>query len=187
MRRRRTLLAALALGVIAAVGATQLGQIEETIREVTLPLRHENVIRQQSAEKGVDADLIAAVIYAESKFRDQTSTAGARGLMQITPDTARDIERRSGGETFRVSDLGDPDVNISYGTFHLDYLLNRYEGNRVAALAAYNAGETNVDSWGGTDLGVGDIRFAETRSYVREVLSKRRDYRRSYGPELGLE
>ena len=68
---------------------------ERGIREVTLPLRHENIIRQQSDEKGVDAALIAAVIYSESRFVDQTSSADARGLMQITPETANDIERLS--------------------------------------------------------------------------------------------
>ena len=98
------------------------------------------------------ADLIAAVIYAESRFRDQTSHAGARGLMQITPSTAKLIERLSGGQTFKFDDLSDPDINIRYGTFYLRYLLNKFGDNEVAALAAYNAGETNVVAWGGSSL-----------------------------------
>src|SRR4030095_10660074 len=102
--------------------------------------------------KNVDASLIAAVIYAESRFQDQTSHAGARGLMQITPDTANDIERRSGGTTFEVKDLSDPQINISYGTYYLRELLQRYDGNKVAALAAYNAGPGNADAWGGSDM-----------------------------------
>jgi soluble lytic murein transglycosylase len=164
---------------------TQL-DISKTIREVTLPLRHDDIIRQQAAEKEVDAALIAAVIYAESRYRDQTSHAGARGLMQVTPATAQAIEDLSGGTTFVLEDLADPDINISYGTFYLDYLLDQYGGNEVAALAAYNAGETNVDSWGGAKLETEDIEFPETRSYVDQVLQKREEYRDNHGEALGL-
>jgi soluble lytic murein transglycosylase len=186
-RRRLGLVAgALVLATVAGIAVSQIDFIEDTIREVTLPLRHDDIIRQQAADKGVDADLIAAVIYAESRFRDQTSQAGARGLMQITPETARHIERLSGGETFRVADLANPDINIAYGTFYLEYLLDRYGGNEVAALAAYNAGPGNADAWGGSGLGVDEIPVDETQDYVAEVLSKREDYRRNYEQELGL-
>jgi soluble lytic murein transglycosylase len=106
--------------------------------------------------------------------------------MQVTPDTAEAIEDLSGGTTFVLEDLSDPDINIAYGTYYLDYLLERYGGNEVAALAAYNAGETVVNKWGGADLEEGDIRFEETRSYVDEVLSKREEYRDHYGDELRL-
>lgn len=173
--------------VAIAVGVSRLDVFGAPIGELILPLRHEDTIRQQSRDKGVDADLIAAVIFAESRFRDQTSEAGARGLMQITPETADGIERLSGGETFVTDDLADPDLNIRYGTFYLRHLLDRYGGNRVAALAAYNAGPTNVDKWGAAGLEIGDIRFEETENYVREVLDKRRDYRRRYADELGLK
>jgi soluble lytic murein transglycosylase len=170
-----------------AVGVSRLDVFHDPIRELTLPLRYDGIIRQQARDKSIDADLIAAVIFAESRFRDQTSTAGARGLMQITPDTADLIERLSGGESFVTEDLADPDLNIRYGTFYLHYLLDRYEGNDIAALAAYNAGQTNADRWGGAALELDDIRFDETESYVREVLAKKRDYRKHYGKELGLD
>lgn len=159
----------------------------DTLKELTLPLRHDDIIRQQARDKDVPADLIAAVIFAESRFRDQTSDAGARGLMQITPDTADTIEKLSGGETFVYEDLADPDLNIRYGTFFLRHLLDRYEGNELAALAGYNAGITNADAWGGAAMGIGDIGFAETRSYVEDVLERRIDYREKYRSELGLE
>jgi soluble lytic murein transglycosylase len=158
----------------------------DKIRELTLPLRHDDIIRQQARDKNVPADLIAAVIYTESRFRDQTSDAGARGLMQITPDTAHVIERLSGGETFVTEDLADPDINIRYGTFFLKHLLDRYDGNEVAALAAYNAGITNADAWGGDEMSAEDIEFPETRSYVEQVLEVRGDYRGNYAGELGL-
>ena len=162
------------------------GGIQEKIREVTLPLRHEDVIRQQAEDKNVDADLIAAVVYAESRFRDQTSSAGARGLMQITPETADTIETLSGGETFVYEDLANPDLNIRYGTFYLRHLLDRFDDNEEAALAAYNAGPEQAEEWGGSDLEVDDIEFEETRDYVEDVLSDRAAYQEQYAAELGL-
>ena len=161
------------------------GAFDKAIQELTLPLRHEDIIRQQAREKGVDAALIAAVIYSESKFIDQTSSAGARGLMQITPEAAKFIEKQSGGTTFKLKDLSDPELNIRYGTFLLKELLERYEGDEVAALAAYNAGPGNADKWGGSGMTLGDIPFPETRAYVEEVLGKQREYRRKYARELG--
>ena len=106
--------------------------------------------------------------------------------MQITPSTAKLIEKLSGGQTFKFDDLSDPDINIRYGTFYLRYLLDKFGDNEVAALAAYNAGETNVVAWGGSDLRVDDIPFPETRGYVEDVLDKRHDYAQHYGHELGL-
>jgi soluble lytic murein transglycosylase len=162
-------------------------RFQRTLEEFTLPLRHEDIIRQQAAEKDVPPDLIAAVIYNESRFRDQTSNAGARGLMQITPGTAKVIERLSGGQTFEFDDLADPDINIRYGTFYLRYLIEKFGENDVAALAAYNAGETNARAWGGSNLQVDQIPYPETREYVENVLEKREDYARHYRHELGLD
>jgi peptidoglycan lytic transglycosylase len=177
--------AVVAAGVVAGALLGVVGNVDRAIQELTLPLRHEDIIRQQSREKDVDAALIAAVIYSESKFSDRTSAAGARGLMQITPETAKDIERHSGGTTFKLADLADPEINIRYGTYRLRELLDRYEGDEVAALAAYNAGPGNVDEWGGSELTIEGIKFPETRAYVEEVFDKRRAYRDEYSQELG--
>jgi len=187
-RGRRTLVIGGTL-LVAGLGVFLLlnsGRFQRTLEEFTLPLRHEDIIRQQAADKGVPADLIAAVIYSESRFRDQTSHAGARGLMQITPATAKLIERLSGGQTFKFEDLSNPDINIRYGTYYLRYLIDKFGDNVVAALAAYNAGETNVTAWGGSSLQVDDIPFPETRGYVEDVLDKRVEYARHYRHELGL-
>ena len=160
---------------------------EDLAREVTLPLRHDDIIRQQAAEKDIDPALIAATIYAESKFRErERSEAGARGLMQVTPATALEIAAKSEGTQFVVDDLFNPDINIRYGTFHLRELLDRYGGNEVAALAAYNAGPSHVDEWGGSGLELEGIEFPETRAYVEEVLDKRQEYRDHYPDDLGL-
>jgi soluble lytic murein transglycosylase len=184
-KRRRLLMGAGTLVTAVVAVALLRGFVDRAIQELTLPLRHEDIIRQQSREKGVDAALIAAVIYSESKFSDTTSSAGARGLMQITPEAANEIERQSGGTTFKLHDLSDPEINIRYGTFLLRELLDRYDGDAVAALAAYNAGPANVDRWGGGDLALVDIPFPETRAYVEEVLDKQQAYRDQYAKELG--
>jgi soluble lytic murein transglycosylase len=188
-RGRRTRVIGGTLLVVALGGflLANSDRFQRTLEEVTLPLQHEDIIRQQAREKDVPADLIAAVIYAESRFRDQTSHAGARGLMQITPSTAKVIESLSGGQTFNFDDLSDPDINIRYGTFYLHYLIQKFGDNEIAALAAYNAGETNVAAWGGSSLSLDDIPFPETRDYVENVLEKRDEYARHYRHELGLD
>jgi soluble lytic murein transglycosylase len=192
--RRRRLAGGLAAAVLLGVLTVLLWpSVDTAVREISLPLRHDDIIRQQARDKALDPALIAAVIYAESRFREgQTSHAGAEGLMQITPGTAREIARKSGGTAFVVEDLSTPQVNISYGAWYLRYLLGRYGGNEVLALAAYNGGEGNVDRWidaarrRDRPLTIGAIPFAETRAYVRRVLDARRQYRRDYAPELGL-
>jgi soluble lytic murein transglycosylase len=186
-RRRFAIgVAALVLGLAAAGAVALLSPIENAIKEITLPLRHDDIIRQQAREKDLDPALIAAVIYRESKFRDQTSKAGAKGLMQILPETAEFVARNSGGTDFREADLANPQINIAYGCWYLRFLLDRYRGNEVAAIAAYNAGHERVDRWGGSDLGLGDIRFPETLQYTKDVLEKRGEYAHRYRKELGL-
>lgn len=186
VRRRRL---AFVLVLVAAVAAGVLvltGSFHHAAREISLPLRHEDIIRQQARAKGLDPALIAAVIYVESRFiPGRTSPAGAEGLMQITPETARDIARRSGGTQFTVEDLATPQINISYGSYLLRELLDRYGGDTAAALAAYNAGPGNADRWGGSSLEAQDIPFPETRAYVEKVLRVQEQYRERYGRELG--
>jgi soluble lytic murein transglycosylase len=193
-RRRVSLLVIAAALAVTAVGiVAAIGPVGEKIREITLPLKHEDIIRQQSRAKNLDPSLVAAVIFEESKFRDQTSHAGAKGLMQVTPATAHFIARRTGGTAFTTEDLSTPQVNISYGTYYLRYLLDKYGGDETLAIAAYNAGETNVNNWvraaGGRDSFDADqhIAFAETRHYVEGVLKHRDDYRAHYGKQLGIK
>src|SRR3954469_425668 len=192
--RRRRVAAILATALVVGLAvALSWPSFHHAVREIALPLRHEDIIRQQARDKDLDPALIAGVVYAESKFRDgQRSAAGAVGLMQLTPQTARDIARKSGGTAFVEADLGTPQVNIAYGAFYLRYLLDRYGGNEAFALAAYNGGEGNVDRWiaaaraKGEALTVDAIPFAETRQYVGRVEQAREQYRSHYAAELGL-
>jgi soluble lytic murein transglycosylase len=193
-RRRRLVALAVAAVLVAGVAAvvTGLGPLGEAVREITLPLHHDDIIRQQAADKDLDPALIAAVIYEESRFRDQTSHAGARGLMQITPETADFIARRSGGNRFVQEDLATPQINIAYGSYFLRYLIDHYGGNETLAIAAYNAGQTNVDRWVARAGGPGGfdsarhIPFPETRAYVENVSRSRDSYREHYADDLGL-
>src|SRR5947209_8347532 len=167
VRRRRSALVVggVCLALLAIVLATPLFQ--RAINSFNLPLHHQDIIRQQAREKRLDPALIAAVIYAETKFDPRPSDAGAQGLMQILPQTAEFLARRSGAKTFTTADLATPQVNIAYGSYYLRYLLDEYGGSPVLALAAYNGGEANVNRWlaaartEGHHLTAGTIPFPE--------------------------
>lgn len=177
------------LGVVAGLVALGAGAlyVEETkpgwYGKVRYPLAYEHVIVGHARNYDLDPALLAAVIYRESKFDpDARSPSGAIGLMQLLPDTAKGIAIHTGGEEFVVEDLYDPEINVRYGAFYLRRLIRKYDDDRLA-LAAYNAGQRNVDEWIEADRGIG---FAETREYVDEVLELQGVYRRAYGDELGL-
>lgn len=191
-RRRRLLVMTIVAVLIAVVGIPlAMPLFRKAVDDLTLPLSYSAVIRQQAAEKHLDPALIAAVIDAETKFDPRPSSAGAQGLMQILPQTAEFLARRSGATTFTVSDLATPQVNIAYGSYYLRYLLDRYGGQLMPALAAYNGGETNVDRWiararsEGGQLTVQEIPFPQTRAYVERVLQAQQQYRSTYASELG--
>lgn len=191
-RRRRTLLAAALVAVLVVVGFAVAPSFDHAVREITLPLHHEDIIRQQAHAKHLDPALVAGVIYVESRFRPRTSPAGAEGLMQLEPSTAQFLAKRTGGTTFHVADLDTPQVNIAYGCYYLRYLLDQFGHNRVLALAAYNGGEANVGHWlriahaKGHRFSTADIPYPETRAYVGDVLSARDKYASAYPSELGL-
>ncbi len=132
-------------------------------------------------EHGLDPALLAAVIYQESKFQaDAKSSSGALGLMQLTPATAKGIALRTGGHAFRTSDLYNPEINMRYGAWYLDNLFKKY-GDEQLVLAAYNAGQGNVDRWRANNE---PIQFAETRAYVERVEDLKSIYRSAWRSKL---
>jgi soluble lytic murein transglycosylase len=189
---RRALGSLAAAVLVVLTVALVVSALDGAVRRAGLPLSHASVIREQALAKRLDPALIAAVIYAESKFDPRTSPAGAEGLMQILPSTAYFIAHLSGGTRFTASDLATPSVNVAYGSYYLRYLLDHYGGNEMLALAAYNGGVANVDGWvaradaAGSRLTLAGIPFGETRAYVQRVMDAQQAYRTTYRRELGL-
>ena len=164
-----------------AVIAVLLGTIHFTrpawYERLWHPLRYETIVLGHAKNYRLDPALLAAVIYQESKFNaDARSDRGAIGLMQLLPGTAKGIAERTGGTKFRVSDLYVPEINVRYGAWYLRHLLDKYSSERTA-LAAYNAGQANVDSWRARGL---PIQFEETREFVDHVESLEKTYRHAY-------
>jgi peptidoglycan lytic transglycosylase len=172
--------------VATAVAGATAWIVEEQPRwyeRLRYPLRYEQIVRGHARNYRLDPPLLAAVIYQESKFDAHArSSSGAIGLMQLLPDTAKGIAARTGGERFVVDDLLNPEINVRYGAWYLRHLLDKY-GDETTALAAYNAGQTNVDRWRREG---GGIEFAETRHYVKRVQALKVIYARAYAGELGI-
>ncbi len=165
MRRTRLLGAPLVVAVIG-VAVYVIVASPPWFERLRYPLDYSAIVRDRAHAEGLDPALLAAVIYEESRFHATArSSSGAIGLMQLTPSTAQGIALRTGGTTFHLSDLTNPAINIRYGAWYLGDLLRKYRNQRLA-LAAYNAGQGNVDRW----LKAGSpIQFPETRAYVSRV------------------
>jgi soluble lytic murein transglycosylase len=173
------------LVVLAAIVAAAAGYVLRTTppwyERIRYPLHYSEYIRVHAKEHHLDPALMAAVIYQESKFRPSVeSSSGAIGLMQLTPSTARGIAIRTGGNAFETSDLYNAEINIRYGAWYLDNLFTKYHNERLV-LAAYNAGQGNVDKW----IARGeDIQFPETRAYVSRVEHLKGVYAKAWHSQL---
>lgn len=152
------------------------------------PLDYQEEIMKVAEENSLDPYLILAIIYVESRFNPLVeSRSGARGLMQIMPETGAWIAAHRGINNYSAEDLFDPVLNISFGGFYLARLLNIFEGDLTLALAAYNAGTGNVFKWVNSSLWDGSfahkdtIPFPETREYLEKVFSIYQRYDQIYG------
>jgi soluble lytic murein transglycosylase len=171
--------------LVAVVGGAALYVFETSppwYERLRYPLRYAQYVRVHAHEHGLDPALLAAVIYQESKFRtDAQSSSGAIGLMQLTPATARGIAVRTHGSKFTTADLYNAEINIRYGAWYLENLFRKYGSERLV-LAAYNAGQGNVDRWRSNGQ---EIQFPETRAYVHRVEHLQHVYRDAWAKELG--
>lgn len=168
----------LALLAFAGVAAWVVEAEPDWYLRTRYPLEYDHIVTAHARNYDLEPELVAAVIYAESRFDPEAvSSAGAVGLMQLLPETAKGIALRTGGDRFVVSDLRNPEINVRYGSWYLDHLRGRYDGDMRLTLAAYHAGPGNVDEW--LDRGSG-IEFAETREYVNEVMRVRDVYAKAY-------
>jgi soluble lytic murein transglycosylase len=179
----RKLLWLLAVVVVLAGAAAYVFETSPPWYErIRYPLRYAEYVRVHAREHQLDPALLAAVIYQESKFRPSAqSPSGAIGLMQLTPSTAQGIAIRTGGHKFVTSDLYDPELNIRYGAWYLANLFDKYHSERLV-LAAYNAGQGNVDRWQSEGVG---IQFPETAAYVQRVEKLKRIYAKAWRSKLG--
>ena len=193
-RGRRTAWAFVALLALALLGGGWY-EVHQTMpawyARLWYPLEYQDAIRAESARNGLDPALVAAVIDAESGFApDSRSGQGAVGLMQLLPETAEFVADLPERPSPPPDELETPETNIAYGTRYLRYLIERH-GSLGVALAAYNAGESNVADWlaeadaRGDELDIpDDVPFPETRSFVRRVEEATPIYRRAYGDRL---
>ena len=145
------------------------------------------MIEQEAARYNLSPYLVAAVVRVESKFRPfAESKKGARGLMQIMPETGQWAAEQMGLADFHAQKLFDPHVNIRIGTWYLAKLIEQFEGDVIVALAAYNGGQSNVQRWlaeGQWQHGINsvdDIPFPETQLFVKRVLTDERRYQDLY-------
>ena len=173
------------LGVLVLCAVLLWSNVHRRGMEWRFPLQYEALIQQYSAERDLDPFLVKGLIFAESSFRSEAvSPVGARGLMQIMPNTAEWLAERM-GVSYEPDDLFHPAYNIRMGTYYIRLLLNMFE-HRDTALAAYNAGMGNVRAWledarysdDGETLHT--IPFPETRTYVERVNRYMEIYRDLY-------
>jgi len=190
-------LARIFLGVGAYYEASRLVRAAEAgsgeLLRYTYPRAYARTVREEAARHGIDPRLLWAVMREESTFRPAIrSPAGAVGLLQIMPATARRLGG-AGGTAAADARLTDPVMNIRLGAFYLGKLLARYGGNAPRAIAGYNAGEEAVDRWlgdmppailGDADAFIEEIPFEETRDYVKKVCKSYGMYRRLYPDEM---
>ena len=185
--RRALGLILLAVAVLGAAGLYVVRTEPDWYVRMRYPLRYEAILRAHADNYGLEPSLLAAVVYSESKFDPNAkSSAGAIGLMQLLPETAQGIADHTGGGNWKASDLYDPELNVRYGAWYLARMQRKYRDHPQAldlALAAYNAGQGNVDRWVAATPAGQRVRipFRETRDYIARVHRLQGLYRRAYG------
>lgn len=155
--------------------------------KIFYPYPHQKQILQSSNEYHVDPHLVLAIIRTESRFYSRANShVGAKGLMQIMPETGTWIAGQMKIKDYNEEMLFDPEYNLRMGIWYLSYLEKNFQGNNVIMLAAYNAGENKVKRWlaeglwTGMEKDIGQIPYQETRDYIEKVLFDYQVYKRVY-------
>ena len=183
----RAVIAALVMLAVLCVLAYYLNRVAE---KRAYRLLYPDLVMEMSAEYNVDPYLVAAVIHCESSNnKEAVSPVGAMGLMQIMPDTGGWIAEKLEMEGFDQQQLFEPEINIRFGCWYLDYLSKKFNGNRTSVLAAYNGGPGNVEKWLADDRysadgQLTDIPFPETERYIEKVQRAYEKYLTLYKKEL---
>jgi soluble lytic murein transglycosylase len=151
------------------------------------PYSYRSTIEHYATENDLDPLLVAALIRVESKYDHKAqSSPGARGLMQVMPDTGQWVAEKIGLKEFDPDDLYDPEINIQIGCWYIAHLTNSFDGDMLVALAAYNAGRGNTQKWlgqkiwDGKEETISQIPFGETRHFLRKVKRDYSIYRKLY-------
>lgn len=147
------------------------------------PIKYQAEIDKYAAEFSLEPELLAAIIYVESRFDNYSkSHKGAIGLMQLMPSTAFWVAKKLEIDNFTLEDLNNPEINIRFGSWYFSYLYQKFDKDLIKAIAAYNAGESNVykwinEGWNG-DLKSDELPYSETDSFVRRVISTKDFYKK---------
>lgn len=180
----RTVLAIVALVLVVILGI----QYIPSLQKIIYPYPHRETIEKYAAEYGVDPLLAVAVIREESRFFPHSeSHKGAVGLMQLMPETAKEVADSLGEKNFNEAELTVPENNIRYGIKYLAILQKQFSDNTILVLAAYNSGQGRVKEWLDSEkldldhLQYQDIPIEETRNYVKRVLNSYAKYQSLYG------
>ncbi|MEG1192240.1 MAG: lytic transglycosylase domain-containing protein [Clostridia bacterium] len=186
-RRRRwigPLLALLVVLALSTVASYYIWFFPKHIEEVVYPLAYVDLIDQYATTYALDPARVAAVIYCESSFQPEAvSSAGAVGLMQIMPQTGKWVAEKLGEGDYQLQKLTDPETNIRYGCWYLNYLNGRFDEDMTKVTAAYHAGGGRVNEWLEDEANSQDgeklsyIPSDVTRAYVKNVYAAYEKYK----------
>ena len=175
------------LGILAVLLIFSLIKIHKDLLKIIYPIYYKGIVFETAVENNIDPYLLVSIIYVESKFnKEAVSQQGARGLMQIMPQTGEWVAENLGYQEFDLKDLYDPEINIKCGSWYLAQLKKEFDNRLPVVLAAYNGGQGNVgqwledEKWDGKHENLNRIPFSETRDYVKKVTKTYQRYQYIY-------
>jgi len=174
-----------------ALGTPHQAHLPEEARRLYYPLEYQDTIRSWATRNGLPTNLVFGIVRQESAFDPQAqSWAGARGLMQLMPSTARELAGRY-GLSYSHDKLSDPEFNIQLGTTYFSHVLGMFDGNQELALAGYNGGPYRMKrlwkEWGSSDIDrfLEGLSLEESRTYVKRIVLLSDSYRQLYPQPAG--